>query len=125
MAVAYLTALEVVAIHDALVEIFGGAFGIRDLGALEAAVFRPQAGYYEDRISEAAALWESIILNHPFLDGNKRTALASADIHLRLNGFVLDLDPAEASDFIDGLFQEGAMRIDRIEPWLRERARHF
>jgi death-on-curing protein len=123
--VTYLTTVEVVAIHDALVEIFGGTFGVRDLGALEAAVFRPQSGYYEDRINEAAALWESIILNHPFLDGNKRTAVAAADIHLRLNGFVLDLDPAKASDFIDGLFREGDMRIHRIEPWLRERARPF
>ncbi len=125
MAVNYLTLVEVVAIHDSLIETFGGSFGLRDLGALEAAVHRPQSGYYEDRIAEAAALWESLILNHPFLDGNKRTAVAAADIHLRLNGLVLGFDPTEAVDFIEGLFEKGSMRIENIEPWLRERARPF
>ena len=125
MSVVYLTTLEIVAIHDALIEVFGGSFGIRDLGALEGAVYRPQSGYYEDRISEAAALWESLILNHPFLDGNKRTAVAAADIHLRLNGFVLDVDSSEAADFIEELFRQSEMRIAHIEPWLRERVREF
>ena len=125
MAVTYLTALEVIAIHDTLIEVFGGAHGIRDLGALEAAIYRPQSGYYDDRIGEAAALWESLILNHPFLDGNKRTAVAAADIHLRLNGLVLDLQPEEAGDFIDELFRESQVRIARIEPWLRSKTRPF
>lgn len=125
MPVVYLTAIEIVAIHDSLIEVFGGSFGVRDLGALESAVYRPQSGYYEDRISEAAALWESLILNHPFLDGNKRTAVAAADIHLRLNGFVLDVDGTEAADFIEDLFRQSEMRIARIEPWLRDRVREF
>jgi death-on-curing protein len=123
--VVYLTALEIVAIHDALIEVFGGTFGIRDLGALQGAVYRPQSGYYQDRIDEAAALWESLILNHPFLDGNKRTAVAAADIHLRLNGFVLDVPSAEAADFVEELFRQSEMRISRIEPWLRARVREF
>ena len=125
MPVVYLTALEIVAIHDALIEVFGGTFGIRDLGALQGAVYRPQSGYYQDRIDEAAALWESLILNHPFLDGNKRTAVAAADIHLRLNGFVLDVPSAEAADFVEELFRQSEMRISRIEPWLRARVREF
>lgn len=103
----------------------GGSFGIRDLGALENAVYRPQSGYYEDCITEAAALWESLILNHPFLDGNKCSAVAATDIHLRLNGFVLDVDGPEAADFIEELFRKSEMRIARIEPWLRERVREF
>jgi death-on-curing protein len=123
--VVYLTALEIVAIHDALIEVFGGTFGIRDLGALQGAVYRPQSGYYQDRIDEAAALWESLILNHPFLDGNKRTAVAATDIHLRLNGFVLDVPSAEAADFVEELFRQSEMRISRIEPWLRARVREF
>lgn len=125
MPVVYLTALEIVAIHDALIEVFGGTFGIRDLGALQGAVYRPQSGYYQDRIDEAAALWESLILNHPFLDGNKRTAVAATDIHLRLNGFVLDVPSAEAADFVEELFRQSEMRISRIEPWLRARVREF
>jgi death-on-curing protein len=64
----------------------GGSDGIRDLGALEAAVFRPQTGYYEDSIAEAAALFESLIQNHPYIDGNKRMALGAMDVHLRMNG---------------------------------------
>jgi len=123
--VVYLTTLEIVAIHDTLIEVFGGTFGIRDLGALQGAVYRPQSGYYEDRIDEAAALWESLILNHPFLDGNKRTAVAAADIHLRLNGFVLDVPSTEAADFVEELFRQSEMRISRIEPWLRARVREF
>lgn len=125
MLVVYLTTLEIVAIHDTLIEVFGGTFGIRDLGALQGAVYRPQSGYYQDRIDEAAALWESLILNHPFLDGNKRTAVAAADIHLRLNGFVLDVPTTEAADFVEELFRQSEMRISRIEPWLRARVREF
>jgi len=57
---------------------FGGALGIRDRGALESALTRPQSGYYADLIQEAAALWESLSQNHPFLDGNKRVAVTTA-----------------------------------------------
>lgn len=60
------------AIRAILVDEFGGTEGVRDLGALEAAVFRPQTGYYEDPICQAAALLESLVQSHPFLDGNKR-----------------------------------------------------
>jgi death-on-curing protein len=70
----YLTVVEVLAIHDDQIERYGGASGLRDRGLLEAAIFRPQTGYYADLIEEAAALWESLSQNHPFIDGNKRTA---------------------------------------------------
>lgn len=88
----YLTVIEVLTIHSILIDEFGGIEGVRDLGALEAAVFRPQTGYYEDPIAEAAALFESLIQNHPFLDGNKRIALGAADVHLRMNGYELGGD---------------------------------
>jgi death on curing protein len=68
----YLTAAELIAIHADQIECYGGTHGIRDRGALEAALFRPQTGYYQDIIEEAAALWESLAMNHPFIDGNKR-----------------------------------------------------
>lgn len=121
----YLTIGEVLAIHDVLVDLFGGADGVRDMGALESAVHRPQSGYYADVVAEAAALWESLIMNHPFVDGNKRTAVAAADVHLRLNGMMLNVPPGAAYEFIQGLFSENAMHIDRIEPWIRDHVVDF
>jgi death-on-curing protein len=82
----YLTTAEILSMHHALLEKYGGAVGIRDLGAVEAAAFRPQCGYYSDIIEETAALAESLLFNHPFVDGNKRTAFAACDVFLRING---------------------------------------
>lgn len=116
----YLTVVDVLAIHQGLIDEFGGASEIRDMGALEAAVFRPQTGYYEDAIAEAAALLESIVQGHPFLDGNKRTGVAAADIHLRLNGWYLAADPLRIAEFvIDGL-TDGTLDHETIDRFLRE-----
>jgi len=115
----YLRVIEVLAIHALVVDKFGGTDGVRDLGALEAAVFRPQTGYYEDSIAEAAALFESIVQNHPFLDGNKRTALAAADVHLRMNGLELAGDSMDHHRFIVGLMEDGDLDWRTIESWLR------
>ncbi|OYV67429.1 MAG: death-on-curing protein, partial [Acidiphilium sp. 21-66-27] len=73
----YLTVIEVLAIHADQIERYGGVHGVRDPGQLEAALYRPRTGYYADLIDEAAALWESLAQNHPFIDGNKRTAFAA------------------------------------------------
>lgn len=73
----YLTLIEVLSIHADQIERHGGTKGMRDPGLLEAALFRPQTGYYPDLIEEAAALWESLAQNHPFTDGNKRTGFAA------------------------------------------------
>jgi death-on-curing protein len=89
----YLTSLEVLPLHQALLQRYGGAPGLRDMGAVEAAVFRPQCGYYGDIIEEAAALLESLLINHPFVDGNKRAAFAACDIFLRINGRCIQADP--------------------------------
>ena len=77
---------EAIAIHDALIREFGGSMGIRDEGALASALMRPQLGYYDSLIEEAAALMESLANNHPFVDGNKRVAFFVTDAFLRLNG---------------------------------------
>ena len=74
----YVTTVEALAIHADQIERYGGLAGVRDQGLLEAALFRPQTGYYPNLIEEAAALWESLSQNHPFVDGNKRTAFAIA-----------------------------------------------
>ncbi len=89
----YLTALEILALHQTLLDRYGGAPGIRDMGAVEAAAFRPQCGYYNDIVEEAAALLESLLINHPFMDGNKRTAFAACDVFLRINGRSMQADP--------------------------------
>jgi death-on-curing family protein len=84
----HLTVAEVLAIHEDQIERYGGTQGVRDRGLLEAALYRPQTGYYADLIEEDAALWESLAQNHPFIDGNKRTAFAVTYTFLVINGFV-------------------------------------
>ena len=118
----YLRVVEVLTLHAILIDEFGGTDGVRDLGALEAAVFRPQTGYYEDPIAEAAALLESLIQNHPFLDGKKRTAVAAADVHLRMNGFELSGDSMEHHRSLVGLMERGEVDWKAVDAWLRANA---
>ena len=82
----YLLLAEVLAIHTDQIERYGGSQGVRDPGLLEAALFRPQTGYYVDLIEEAAALWESLAQNHAFIDGNKRVAFAAEPADARFYG---------------------------------------
>ena len=116
----YLTLPEVLAIHEDQIDMFGGAEGVRDLGQLEAALFRPQSGYYRDVIAEAAALWESLAQNHPFVDGNKRVAFASMYTFLLLNGIALTADSDLAWNFISRLYEEGEFRFEHLDDWLRK-----
>lgn len=82
----FLSVDEVLAIHERLVDAFGGTPGLRDPGLLESALFRPRTGYYRDFEEMATALFESILLNHPFVDGNTGVAFLATDVFLRLNG---------------------------------------
>ena len=82
----YVTSAEALFFHRQLIEQYGDATGVRDVGALESALHRPQTGYYESIIHEAAALLESLIQSHRFVDGDKRVAFALADVFLRSNG---------------------------------------
>ncbi len=116
----YLTLVEVLAIHADQLERYGGGGGLRDAGLLEAALFRPQTGYYHDLIEEAAALWESLAQNHPFLDGNKRTAFAATYTFLTINGANLRADAEETYDFIAGLYDAGAFEFGALADWLRK-----
>jgi death-on-curing protein len=99
----YLIVAEVLAIHEDQSARYGGSAGIRDRGLLEAALSRPQTGYYADLVEEAAALWESLSQNHPFVDGNKRTAFAVTYTFLAINGAQLTAGLEETQDFICGL----------------------
>lgn len=119
-AVQYLTVDEVLAMHRALVERFGGPAGVRDLGLLESALYRPRTGYYQDLTEMAAALFESLLMNHPFIDGNKRVAFFATDIFLRLNGWKLEVEPKAAHAFLIGLLDHGESDFDHLLPWIRE-----
>jgi death-on-curing protein len=117
--VKHLTRDEVLAIHQALVDRFGGAAGVRDLGLLESALFRPRTGYYRDLAEMAAALFESLLTNHPFVDGNKRVAFFGTDVFLRLNGWKLAVEPEAAHAFLLGLLDRHECDFDHLLPWLR------
>ncbi len=119
MTTVYLTAAEVLAIHDDQIERYGGRAGIRDAGQLEAALFRPQTGYYPGIVAEAAALWESLSRNHPVVDGNKRTALAVTVTFLAVNGVALDAPEEAATKFLLPLYDRGAVFFERLDEWLR------
>src|SRR5438132_4592738 len=114
----YLTVAEVLAIHHRQIEHYGGIHGLRDQGTLEAAVFRPQIGYYANLAEEAAALMESMANNHPFLDGNKRVAFDAAHTFLLMNGFTIEADPVETYVFMVDAIAEGRFRFSVILDWL-------
>lgn len=114
----YLTVAEVIAIHHHQIEEYGGAHGLRDQGALESAVFRPQNGYYNDLSEEAAALLESLVNNHAFLDGNKRVGFAAAHTFLLVNGFDLDVGSRVALEFIMKTLAEGKFRFALLHDWI-------
>jgi death on curing protein len=118
----YPTVEEVTAVHAQLIARFGGALGIRDRGALESAVARPQSGYYADLIQKAAALWESLSQNHAFVDGNKRVAVTTMAAFLRVNGYRLEFDDIEAFSFLVGLYETGTLRFKELDNWLRQHA---
>ena len=119
-AVQFLSVDEAIAIHDRLIERFGGASGIRDRGLLESALYRPQTGYYGDLAEMAAALFQSLLLNHAFVDGNKRAAFFVTDVFLRLNGWKLSVNAASAHTFIVGMLEAGDSSFGEILSWIRE-----
>lgn len=115
----YLTLVEVLAIHEDQIERYGGIAGVRDGGLLEAALYRPQTGYYSDLVEEAAALWESLSQNHPFIDGNKRVAFAVTYTFLAVNGLNITADAEKTFVFIDELHRSQSFGFASLEAWLR------
>ena len=109
-AVQFLTADEVLAIHERLIAVFGGRAGLRDPGLLESALHRPQTGYYADLAEIATALFESLIINHPFVDG-KRVAFFATDVFLRLNGWKLEVDDEKAHAFLTRRLGQQHLRL--------------
>ncbi len=115
----YLTVADVLGMHLALLQRYGGAPGVRDPGALEAALFRPMTGYYDDVVAEAAALMESLAISHPFVDGNKRIAFAAADVFLRINGWRLRRPATRIHAEMIRMFSDGTFDVAHLDPWLR------
>ncbi|MDA7755606.1 type II toxin-antitoxin system death-on-curing family toxin [Pseudomonadales bacterium] len=121
----YIRVDDILAIHVDQIARYGGGEGIRDPGLLEAALFRPQTGYYPTLIDEAAALWESLSLNDPFVDGNKRTAFAATAfaatyVFLAINGLEITATDDEAQDFVLGLYAASSITFDNLRAWLGE-----
>lgn len=119
----YPTVAEAIEMHRLLIEEFGGMQGLRDRGLLEAAIYRPQNGYYEDLVHEAAALMESLANNHAFLDGNKRISFALTDTFLRINGYFLEVEALAAHRFITEAISKREFRIRQIREWLMANTR--
>ena len=116
----YIRVDDILAIHADQIERYGGTEGIRDPGLLEAALFRPQTGYYPTLIDEAAALWESLSQNHPFVDGNKRTAFAATYVFLAINRLDIIATDDEAQDFVLGLYATSSVTFENLRAWLTE-----
>lgn len=116
----YIRVDDILAIHADQVARYGGGERIRDPGLLEAALFRPQTGHYPTLIDEAAALWESLSQNQPFVDGNKRTAFAATYVFLVINGLDITAKDYEAQDFVLGLYETSSVTYDNLRAWLGE-----
>ena len=120
MATIYLTIADLLHIHADQLRRYGGAEGVRDEGLLLSALARPMGGYYADLIEEAAALWESLAMNHGFVDGNKRVEFASLLVFLGANGVRLIAEPHDVIRFIYSNLEGGTFRKDVLDAWLRQ-----
>lgn len=121
----YLSVEQVLALHRALVHEFGGSAGLRDRGALESAVARPAMTFggedlYVDLAAKAAALMHSLVLNHPFIDGNKRAGVAAAEFFLEYNRQIIDATDEEL-EAITLSVAEGTLEVEALAIWIRQR----
>ena len=122
----YLFPRQILYLHRRIIEKTGGSPEVRDLGRLEAAVYRPQATFggqdlYPDLFSKAAALGHSLIQNHPMLDGNKRLGLEAMRLMLRLNGHDLATSQEEKYDFTLRV-ATGQLDAPAMAQWLENRS---
>jgi death-on-curing protein len=121
----WLTRDLILAIHDEQLAEHGGAIGVRDDGLLESALARPlnRAGYGEPDVAELGALYAiAIARNHPFIDGNKRTAFAALFTFLALNGMTFEPAEVDATLTILGM-AAGELQDDAFTAWVRLHAK--
>jgi death-on-curing protein len=114
----YLSVEEALELHRMLIEQFGGSPGVRDLGLVESAIYRPQSGYYETLSIQAAALLQSFAMNHAFIDGNKRVAFAAAAVFLSVNGFRIEVSANDGERFIVKNVIQEKCDLKAIAGWL-------
>ncbi len=119
----YPTLQEALYLHDVLIQRFGGRVGVLDQGLLESALARPKSGYYQSLSEQAAALMQSLAMNHAFVDGNKRVAFALTAVFLRINGFALTVDPKSGVSFIEGDLITRRAPLAQIREWLEKHIR--
>jgi len=120
----FITVSRVLFIHDQMVKRFGGSHGVRDMGLVESAVARPQATFggeylYQSIFDKGAALLQSLLKNHPFIDGNKRTALTSAGLFLKINGWRLKNTHNEEIEFAVKVDNYN-LTLEQISKWLKD-----
>jgi death on curing protein len=123
----YLTSEQVLFIHSRVIAETGGIHGVRDLGLLESAVARPQVTFdgkelYADVFIKAAALMDSLVNNHPFADGNKRTGVMSAGLFLLINGYKLKI-PSTAMADITMRVATKKVTVEKLAQWMRKNSR--
>jgi death-on-curing protein len=116
----YVNTADALFFHRQLIDRYGGAPGVRDVGALESALQRPQTGYYDTIVEEAAALLESLVQNHPFVDGNKRVAFAVVDVFLRINGYTIVAPSRGIYRQLMELFEQKAFDMEHLVPQLQK-----
>lgn len=126
----YLFPHQILFLHKRVIETSGGSQGVRDQGLLESAVYRPQASFggadlYPDLFSKAAALGHSIVKNHPFVDGNKRTGFEAMRLLLRMNGFDLRAGEDQKFDFVLKIASDPETDEHRIAEWLQRHSRKY
>lgn len=125
--VKYITLDVVIAIHDDMIERYGGSHGIRDLGLIQSALARPQASFggedlYPTVLDKAAALFHSLIFNHAFMDGNKRTSITTTARFLYINGYELTAEKEEFVAFPLRV-ENKHLSLEEIAEWLRAHVR--
>jgi death-on-curing protein len=123
--VAYLSKSQILHLHERLIDRFGGPAGLRDEGALDSALARPQATFdgedlYATLAEKAAALFHSLVSNHPFLDGNKRLAAISVELFLLANGHELVASDDDLEELVMSSAR-GALTVEEISIWLDQR----
>ena len=121
----YLSLDQILQIHAAQIERFGGATGLRDPGTLESAVARPAMTFggedlYPDVPSKAAALMHSLVMDHAFVDGSKQAGVTAAELFLLLNGYRLDASDAELEEFTVAV-AKGELDAEALAIWFRQR----
>jgi death-on-curing protein len=119
----YPTLEETLELHVRLIERFGGKPGVRDLGLLQSALGRPKSGYYNSLSLQAAALMQSLALNHSFIDGNKRVAFALTAIFLIMNGQRLKVSADNGESFLINKVIEEKVDLQVIAEWLEHHCR--